>query len=549
MLVGTTLMRALLSAGAVMTVGVCYAGAKHWASTVMAAGTSSVMNTSPKATSPTSSILGGATPMIRATEVSKSEEIVPPTQIGMNLGTPNYWSSEWTFDDIIQSTAAIVFMTPDCRWLPLVDQIKLDTDGHPVSVPVGTRLNVVVQLGSPRIPMGTYDCTISKGWSIRPFGAWQMEGSGTKFKMKVINQPNKAIVLLLTATVPNADLKELSCKTTDGSGRRFNPTFLADNKPFGVLRFMDWMRTNNAAPRSWSARPTPAAFSQAGKQGVAIEHIVALANKLNADPWINLPFDADPDYYRQMAIYVRDNLAKDRRVYVELSNEVWNTLFQQAKDSETRGIAAYPGIPRSQANDYYYADRVRAAMAIWSEVFAGQHKRLVRVLASQAVNPRRAEQALSHLDTWRSVDALATAPYFGTDGANISAPPGQARINEIFARGPSIVDEAIRYARATKTVANKYGLRYVAYEGGPSFLSYRSDIRDDMFAVNADPRMYDLYALFLRRWKAEIGDLFVTYNSVSTPSVGGNWGHRIYTGQPLADAPKARAITEAASVR
>ena len=480
--------------------------------------------------------------------VAISPDKVLPTQIGMNLGNPNSWSSEWAFDDIIQTTTGIIFLTPQGQWQNLTDQIKLDATGHPVDVPVGTRLEVIVQQGSPRIPVGLYDCRISKGWAIRPFGAWQMLGSGTAFKMKVGNLPaNNAIVLTLTATADHAALSELSCHFS-GSGRRlFNPVFLTDNKPFGVLRFMDWTKTNNAPQREWSKRPTPAWFSQASGQGVAIEHIVALANELHADPWINLPMDADEAYYASMATYMRDHLDKDRRIYVELSNEVWNTAFQQAKVAETRGSVGYPGIPRSQAADFYYADRVRDAMATWSKVFLGQSKRLVRVLASQAANPRRAEQALAHDDTWRSVDALATAPYFGTDGADIAAAPGPARIEAVFARGPQIVDTAIGYAHAAKAVASKYGLRYVAYEGGPSFQSFRPDLRSDMVAVNMDPRIHDLYALFLRRWKAEIGDLFVAYDSVSTPSVGGSWGHRIYTGQPLADAPKARALAEAAA--
>lgn len=485
-----------------------------------------------------------------ARPVAISPDTIASTQIGMNLGNPNYWSSEWPFDDIIQSTTGIMFLTPDGRWEGLNDQIKLDATGHPVDVPVGTRLQVIIQLKSPRIPVGLYDCRISKGWSVRPFGAWQMLGSGTSFKMKVGDLPaNNAIVLTLTATADHAALSELSCHSSGGGGRLFNPAFLADNKPFGVLRFMDWTRTNHAPRREWSGRPTPARFSQASGQGVAIEHIVALANEVHADPWINLPMDADEAYYVGMATYVSDHLDKDRRVYVELSNEVWNTAFQQAKDAEARGSVGYPGIPRSQAADFYYADRVRDAMATWSKVFAGQNNRLVRVLASQAVNPRRAEQALAHDDTWRSVDALATAPYFGTDGADIAAAPGAARIDAVFARGPQIVDTAIGYAHAAKTVASKYGLRYIAYEGGPSFQSFRPDISGDMLAVNMDPRIHDLYALFLRRWKAEIGDLFVAYDAVSTPSVGGSWGHRVYTGQPLADAPKARALAEAAAAR
>ncbi len=468
---------------------------------------------------------------------------VPPTQLGMNLGNPNYWSSEWAFDDIVQSTTGLWLMTPDGRWVPMVDQVKTDATGHPVDVPAGTRLIVIVQQGSPRLPVGSYACTISKGWSIRPFGGWQTSGPGTSFRMKVYDFPaNNNLALFLTATADHADLTHLSCPSADGGGRLFNPAFLADNKPFGVLRFMDWTKTNGAPRRDWSARPTPAFFSQAG--GVAFEHIFALANELHVDPWINLPFDASPDYYRALALYARDHLDKKQRVYVELSNEVWNTAFQQGKDAATRGAAAYPGIPPSQASDFYYADRVRAAMKIWSEVFAGQEKRLVRVLASQAVNPRRAEQALSHEETWRSVDALATAPYFGTTASEIPAAAGAARIDAIFARGPQLVDTAIGYARAAKAVAHAHGLRYVAYEGGPGFMSYRPEFREDMLAVNKDPRMYDLYTLFLRRWRAEIGDLLVVYDSVSTPSVGGNWGHRLYTGQPLDQAPKARALAE-----
>ena len=201
-----------------------------------------------------------------------------------------------------------------------------------------------------------------------------------------------------------------------------------------------------------------------------------------------------------------------------------------------------------QASDFYYADQVRAAMAVWTEAFRSQRERLVRVLASQAVNPRRAEQALSHNGTWRSVDALATAPYFGTDGTDIQAPAGPARVDAIFAKGPQLVDAAIGYARAAKAAAQAHGLRYISYEGGPAFYSYRPDLRDDALAVNNDPRIHDLYALFLQRWRTEIGDLFVAFDSVSTPSVGGSWGHRTYTGQPLSEAPKARALVEATAL-
>ena len=51
---------------------------------------------------------------------------------------------------------------------------------------------------------------------------------------------------------------------------------------------------------------------------------------------------------------VRDHLSPDHRVYVELSNEVWNTGFTQAKAATERGLRAYPGIPATQANDLHW---------------------------------------------------------------------------------------------------------------------------------------------------------------------------------------------------
>ena len=267
--------------------------------------------------------------------------------------------------------------------------------------------------------------------------------------------------------------------------------------------------------------------------------MVALANELGSDPWFTLPMDVDPSYYQNFAIYVRDHLSSDRKVYVELSNEVWNTSFGQGKEAQRIGQLRYPGIPARQASDYFYADRVQGLMAIWSRVFRGQEKRLVRVLASQAVNPVRAEQALSHNDTWRSVDALATAPYFGTSGADIATTDG-GRIDGIFEVAPDLVDTAISFAHSAKHVASKYHLRYISYEGGPDFTSPRPDLQTDLSAVNNDPRMHDVYVRFLHRWKAEIGDVLVLYDSVSS----GPYGHKKYTGQPQSEAPKVRAVME-----
>jgi hypothetical protein len=106
------------------------------------------------------------------------------------------------------------------------------------------------------------------------------------------------------------------------------------------------------------------------------------------------------------------------------------------------------------------------------------------------------------------------------------------------------VNEAITHAINAKRVANKYKLPLVAYEAGPSFVGYQKEIAADMLAVDRDPRMYNLYTAFLKRWQTEVGGLIVLFSSVSTPGPGGHFGHQEYTGQPLSEAPKARAVRD-----
>ena len=477
-----------------------------------------------------------ATLTVSAPAAALAHGSVPPMGIGMNVGPLNYWTSDWPFADIVQNTG-----TPLFGWTPVTNQIPLDDGGHPINVPVGTTLHVMLSSNAPRVMSGAFDCHVSRGWKIRPFGSWTMQGDSTSFQMVVPKPaPKQNVAIELTAVTNNATLRELSCRRADLAPENvFNPAFLDDLRPFHVIRFLNWMHTNNAPTLNWAGRTTPASFSQAGDKGVALEFMVALANRLHADPWFTLPMDTDPTYYRNFAMYVRDHLSPDQRVYIELSNEVWNVSFGQGKMAVSRGKERYPNASPQEASDWYYGDRVRAVMAIWSDVFKGQDKRIVRVLSSQQANPRRAEQALSHNDTWRSVDALATAAYFGASGREFPV-SGVARVDAIFVSGPKLLDQVMATAHGNKDIATKYHVRYIAYEGGPGFEAYQADIKADLLAVERDPRMYDLYTQFLKRWQREIGDTFVAFDSVSD----GFWAHKTYTGEAFKDAPKARALAD-----
>lgn len=459
--------------------------------------------------------------------------LVPPTEIGMNLSTLDYWTSEEIFFDPIKTHGWLLTDT----WVDLKDQLKQDANGWPIDVPAGTRLNL--RTGTARAMPAPLACTVSPGWKVEDVATHAIEQDGTHFTITPKDRSAGEVMLVLTALRPGASLTELGCRPRGAPADAvFRPDFLADLKPFGILRFMDWMKANDEPPGSWAARPTWQRMSPLIK-GMPVERMVELANLNHSSAWFAMPFHADDEYQRRFATYVRDHLAPGLKVYVELSNEVWNSSFPQSREATTLGKARYPGVDDTMATDYFYADRVRQTMAVWSAVFAGQQSRLVRVLSDQAAWSQRADNALGHDETWRSVDALAVAPYFG-DVPNDIAGEGRQRVEGILAKTPFYINQAIGWAKANKLVASKYGVRLIAYEGGPGFTAFQPQMVKDVVDATHDERFYALYKGFLDRWRKEIGGEFVLFDSTNI----GLWAHLNYTGQPWTATPKMRAVTD-----
>ena len=70
-----------------------------------------------------------------------------------------------------------------------------------------------------------------------------------------------------------------------------------------------------------------------------MEDMIELANTLGADPWFNIPHTASDDWITQFATLVKTTLRPDVTVYIEWSNEVWNSLFAQYAYSAAKGAA------------------------------------------------------------------------------------------------------------------------------------------------------------------------------------------------------------------
>jgi len=120
---------------------------------------------------------------------------------------------------------------------------------------------------------------------------------------------------------------------------------------FATIRFKDFTGTDSGDPdypgvTEWADRKLPTDASQdrimeIGKRsGAAWEYVIELANLVNIDPWINIPVSATPDYIEELAKMFKENLNPELNIYVESSNEVWNTApaFQQSQYNQAQAV-------------------------------------------------------------------------------------------------------------------------------------------------------------------------------------------------------------------
>ena len=369
------------------------------------------------------------------------------------------------------------------------------------------------------------------------------------------------------------------------AGAMFNPAWIARIEDLRVVRFMDWMATNNSPLSAWSDRPRPDDYTFAWR-GAPVEVMVALANEIGADPWFTLPHQATDEHIRAFAEYVRDHLDPSRKAYVEYSNEVWNWIFGQthwalAEAKRRWGADAggdawmqFAGMraaqdrrdlegglrrrgrrpPRHRRRDPDRLARARAAAARGAALGRRGSRpqpppgellrrlrghRLLRPPARRREGARRA--ALDRRGP-RQAPSATPPPKF---------PPGPARQAEVerhrfdlaTARAAAdlrdgsvtglpegsvahLVDELFTYHA---DVAGRHGLDLVMYEGGTHVVAgpewrENAELTAFLMHLNYTPEMAALYATLLDGWRAAGGGLFNAFVDVAGPGKWGSWG-------------------------
>jgi hypothetical protein len=507
---------------------------------------------------------------------------LPAGNVGTNLDAVADFSSQYVFVDAFKQSRDWITQTAtvfDTNEAALLD---LDADGWVKSLPApgpGHQFDRVASLlffagEDARYPAGRYIVTFEgEGVLEYRFDAVKNGGLSGPGRDVLDVTPQGGFAMVIRSTNPANYLRNIRVwmpgfDEVTGPGAVFHPDFLALLQSSSTLRFMDWMHTNNSPQEAFADRPktTDARYTLAGK-GVPLEIMIELANRLDQDPWFPMPHRASDDYVIQFATMVRNLLGSSSKVYVEYSNEVWNSGFPQGAFIESQGQANFPGGPESGFTKRMnqHGRRTAEICDLWRAVFSGAANRVVCVLGAQAANTFTATEALD-CPLWSGapcsahhIGALAIAPYFGgyLGGPATAATVATLTVDQVFseittggtlAGGPAggAIAQTVGWVADNRAVANARQLALIAYEGGQHLVGFfgaenNTGLTSLLIAANRDPRMGAAYTKYLEdSWEAAGGELFVHFNSCGRYSKFGSWGAVERLDQP--STPKQNAL-------
>ena len=539
----------------------------------------------------------------------------PPAPIGSNAASPlgtnlsdwSDWVTEQPFINVFKSSRSWITQAPGVWDTGEEQALNLDANGWVVSLPAATDGTVKYRTVTTLLLDGTDFVGIRQGgqYVVLYDGEGILTYSLAASKIASLSSPGRDVInvdqvnsggiqINLTSTDPNHTgnyirnirvvppgvvcnddplafcllgsdpaCQRSACISMEAaavSGRLFHPLFLRNLVNYRALRFMMPQNTNvisSGLPQqvNWTDRAKLDAPNWSGQAGIPVEVAVSLSNLLQADPWLNMPFQASDDYIRQFARLAHTMLDPSRKVYVEYANEIWNTAFSAGTWVEQQGVALW-NTPDSAYTKRinWYGMRTAETCDIWKAEWAGDASRVVCVLSAQAANTFTANAALD-CKLWNQapcqahgIQAVAIAPYFGDYLGTVSNGPvlagwtanADGGLGSLFAEleyggqlagGPTggALAQSAQWITNYASLARHRNLTLLAYEGGQSLVgigsvTYNQSIANLFIAANRDPRMGDIYAKMLENWRDAGGGLFMHFLSVGQFSKFGSWG-------------------------
>ena len=371
----------------------------------------------------------------------------------------------------------------------------------------------------------------------------------------------------------NSNLHQIAFSKTNGTLRNlrwlrpgyawdttevFHRPALALARHASAIRTMCMTATNNNEEKTWNDRPRVESLVYVTK-GWPWELVVRVANTLHRDLWVCTPAMADDAYISKLARLiafgadangepyagptakpVHAPLDPSLKVYVEHSNELWNSGFKQQGHS-VEMAKAYLKDPRPTAG--YAPTRTETDLTKPWVINAQWHvKRTIdisnlfrQVFGDQAmmsrVRPTLGLQNVSHSTRYGTFFPWVEAQYGKPPSHflhSICVAPYWSPIERHYAKGLELrdsatVDEFLAHLapsaadkykplKAHVTFATGWGIKTLAYEGGVFVLDDIRRLRPASLTMlkqaYADPRMRDIIRASQRAWFTGGGEDF-----------------------------------------
>lgn len=506
---------------------------------------------------------------------SLSAQVLPDScklRIGTNLSGPVDYGSEYPFVNIMKYSRE--WISHNDSWVSggqnlwdtqLLGSIPMDANGYPLSLPVavpGAEAPQVIRTvwaNTEALPEGVYVVLYDGVGELDVWGdatllseapgrlEFQMNYSGDLFALEIQSSQLGDHVRNIRVLLPGTEATYQS--------NQWSQEWLDKLEPFKALRFMDWGYTNSSPMRNWAERTQVEDFTWTQKSGVPYEKWIEICNLKQADAWVCIPHAASDDYIQQMATLFRDNLDPNLKIYVEYSNEVWNWIFEQAHyglDSLDQNL---PWPER-------LGPKISHSLEVWTDVFAGEEDRLVRVLAMQHAWWDLVERTYAQIELEGKdhlIDAISPAAYMGFDGDEVQNWNETTSPQYMLDHAANFAFDNNEYAmqgwHAFANLAQSKGKRLVFYEGGQHFTPQPfgtvQPYCDSLVAIQTLPGMYDLYQQLFDTLRTLSNEemLLMNFSFLGPQSCQyGSWGlleSQFSTAPPYDNAPKYRAVVDA----
>ena len=309
--------------------------------------------------------------------------------------------------------------------------------------------------------------------------------------------------------------------------------------PFDGIRFMDFQKTNATRTNSNCLLDVSAGIDIASQRddasSIALCESVAPSNHAR---WYCVPANVADGSLSTYVQGILDKSSSSMSVYIEHSNEVWNSQFPQATvfsstfDTNQRWHAQRTAriakiVATLLAQPAYTGRTVKVVLGAWSDGGGGvfwQEQLIDECTTYVAANP-----SVAAMPT-----VLSTAPYFGHSLPDNVSVFTDGSLAAAIATALAELDEA-------KVIATAAGMQLICYEGGPHITT------NGGLTVNRDSRMEAHLLTYLRGVRTRCDGMFF-YALGSKYHASGSWG-AVETVFDL-NTPKMRAIqTFAAEVR